>query len=80
MLRFFKVNKTVSKSYPAGSTVQLLCDNKGAPVDEWWNQRYKDSKTDNCIEAVEIQRAVAEIKIETKVPEVKAKNNKRRLK
>jgi hypothetical protein len=72
MLKFFKVNKTVSKSYPAGSVVQLLCDNKGVPVDAFWNQRYNDAKTDKCIEAVKIERPVPELKLETK--------NKRRKK
>jgi len=66
MLRVFKINKTISKDYPAGSIVQLLCDLNGVPENEFWHQRYNDSQTDGCMTE---QKPIArpEIKLETKV-------------
>jgi len=69
MLKFFKILKTVSKDHPEGSVVQLLCDNKGVPIDPFWNQRFRDSKTDNCMKPVEIERPIEDFKkIEKKTP------------
>jgi len=49
MLKTFKINKTLSPEWPKGSTVQLMCDERGIPEVPFWHDRYCDSKTDKCM-------------------------------
>ena len=52
MLKTFKINKTISPQWREGSTVQLLCDERGIPEVPFWHDRYCDSKVDNCISEI----------------------------
>ncbi len=47
---------------PGYSGTITIEDNKGIPVDRFWRNRLKDSKTDNCVEVVTTR---AKVKKET---------------
>lgn len=48
-----------------GSVYTLECNEKGVPVNRYWYRRYLDSKIDNCITFLDIEK-----------PKVKTKSKK----
>ncbi len=39
-------------SYPADTTVEVLVDHEGTPLDYFWRRRLRDAETDKCCEIV----------------------------
>jgi len=46
-----KINNV--KGYRLGQVVTVQTDGDGIPLDKFWRRRLKDSKIDNCVEAVQ---------------------------
>ncbi len=47
-----KLNANLN-GFKKGRILQIIVDNSGVPVDNYWYRRLKDSKIDNCIEIIE---------------------------
>jgi hypothetical protein len=47
-----KVNFSFA-NFKEGQEFEIACDEEGTPVDNYWFNRLKDSKTDNCISVIE---------------------------
>lgn len=51
MIKQFKINASLF-GHPAGTVINLECDEEGTPVIDFWARRLKDAALDNCIEPV----------------------------
>jgi hypothetical protein len=72
-----KVNKDIP-DYPAGSVVDVGCDDSGVPLSRFWRRRLKDSETDQCCEIVKpaaTQKPTAPQNTETKQDQAPAKKS-----
>ncbi len=50
-----KINKPFGK-YSAGATCTIEVDKKGTPLDPFWRSRFKDARSDGCVEVVKPTR------------------------
>lgn len=52
----------------AGYILNIDCDDKGIPLDQYWRRRLRDSKIDSCVEIVKepAKDKPAQVKIDTK--------------
>ena len=55
MIKQFKLNVPL-KGFSAGKIISLECDEEGTPYNLYWFRRFKDSKVDNCISPVGIEK------------------------
>ena len=44
------------RGYAAGTELDIKVDKAGTPLDRYWRDRFKDAKTDNCVEFVGKQK------------------------
>ena len=52
ILKRIRVNKAMGPSLPIGAERDIEVDSEGVPLEQFWRQRVKDAKTDDCVEWV----------------------------
>lgn len=69
MMKEFKLNVPL-RGFPAGKIITLECDNKGEPLNMYWFRRFRDSKNDFCLAAVnkEVSKKAKDAKNESIKP------------